>query len=105
MVFVRLIDVFHGEIELILMMFELAAEFGSAIGEPTYSSWLNQAELWFAKSSLTCSLAEIVTSVADSSRKIRRCICAYAKVARPFRWSLSDPAKRIIADSMTGTAY
>ncbi len=64
---------------------------------PTYSSWLNQIELWFAKIQRDL--------LARLSRKIRKYIRAYAKVARPFRWSYSDPARRIIANPMTGTAY
>ncbi|MGH9436683.1 MAG: hypothetical protein ACRD22_02000 [Terriglobia bacterium] len=47
----------------------------------------------------------IFTSVADLSRKIRKYIRAYAKFARPFRWSQSDPTRRIIANPMTETAY
>ena len=72
---------------------------------PTYSSWLNQVELWFAKIQRDLLARGIFTSVADLARKIRKYIRAYAKVARPFRWSYSDPARRIIANPMTGTAY
>jgi transposase len=62
---------------------------------PTYSSWLNQAELWFAKIQRDLLARGISTSVADLARKIRKYIRAYAKVARPFRWSFSDPTRRI----------
>jgi transposase len=72
---------------------------------PTYSSWLNQIELWFAKIQRDLLARGIFTSLADLSRKIRKYIPAYAKVARPFRWSYSDPSRRIIANPMTGTAY
>ena len=72
---------------------------------PTYSSWLNQVELWFAKIQRDLLARGIFRSVADLSRKIRRYIRAYAKVARPFRWSYSDPSRRIIANPMTETAY
>jgi transposase len=72
---------------------------------PTYSSWLNQVELWFGEIKRDLLARGIFTSVADLSRKIRKYICAYAKVARPFRWSYSDPRRRIIANPMTGTAY
>jgi hypothetical protein len=33
----------------------------------------------------------IFTSVQDLARKISKYIPAYAKVAKPFRWSYSDP--------------
>ena len=72
---------------------------------PTYSSWLNQVELWFAKIQRDLLARGIFTSVADLARQIRKYIRAYAKVARPFRWSYSDPTKRIIANPITGTAY
>ena len=72
---------------------------------PTYSSWLNQVELWFAKIQRDLLARGIFTSVADLARKIRKYIRAYTKVARPFRWSYADPTRRIIANPMTGTAY
>jgi transposase len=72
---------------------------------PTYSSWLNQVELWFAKIQRDLLARGIFTSVADLARKIRKYIRAYAKVARPFRWSYTDPSRRIIANPIAGTAY
>ncbi len=49
----------------------------------TYSSWLNQVKLWFAKIQRDLLARGIFTSVADLARKIRKYIRAYAKVARP----------------------
>lgn len=72
---------------------------------PTYSSWLNQVELWFAKIQRDLLARGIFTSVSDLARKIRKYIRAYAKVARPFRWSFSDTTRRIIANPMTETVY
>ena len=46
---------------------------------PTYSSWLNQVELWFAKIQRDVIDRGVFTSVADLSRKIRKYIQAYAK--------------------------
>jgi hypothetical protein len=43
--------------------------------------------------------------IADLARKIRKNIRAYAKVAQPFRWSYSNPSRKIIANPITGTAY
>ncbi len=71
---------------------------------PTYSSWLNQVELWFAKIERDLLARGIFTSVADLARKIQKYIRAYAKVARPFRWSFSDPSRRI-ANPIAGTAH
>ena len=39
---------------------------------PTYSSWLNQVELWFAKIQRDVIDRGVFTSVADLSRKIRK---------------------------------
>ena len=39
---------------------------------PTYSSWLNQVELWFAKVEREVIARAIFTSVADLDRKLRR---------------------------------
>lgn len=71
---------------------------------PTYSSWLNQVELWFAKIERDLLARGIFNSVADLARKIRKYIRAYAKVARPFRWSYSDPTRRI-ANPIAGTVH
>ncbi len=44
---------------------------------PTYSSWLNQVELWFSKIERDLLARGIFTSVADLARKIRRYIHRY----------------------------
>ena len=62
---------------------------------PTYSSWLNQVEIWFAKIQRDVIDRGVFTSVADLSRKLRKYIRAYAKSARPFRWTYTDPRHRI----------
>jgi len=53
---------------------------------PTYSSWLNQVEIWFAKIERDVLARGVFTSVTDLSRKIMKYIRAYAKSARPFNW-------------------
>jgi len=58
---------------------------------PTYSSWLNQVELWFAKIQRDVIARGVFTSVADLARKLRRYIRAYARSAKPFRWTFTDP--------------
>jgi len=62
---------------------------------PTYSSWLNQVELWFSKIERDVIARGIFTSVTDLRRKLMRYIKHYNKTARPFRWSYSDPTRRI----------
>src|SRR5881296_4018896 len=72
---------------------------------PTYSSWLNQVELWFAKIQRDVITRGVFTSVADLARKLRKYIRAYAQAARPFRWTYTDPRRRIRTYEITGTAY
>ena len=62
---------------------------------PTYSSWVNQVELWFSKVQRDVLARGIFTSTVDLARKLRRYIDAYSKRARPFRWKYGNPARRI----------
>ena len=62
---------------------------------PTYSSWLNQVELWFSKLQRDVIARGVFTSTADLARKLRRYINAYSKNAKPFRWKYSQPSRRI----------
>lgn len=72
---------------------------------PTYSSWLNQVEIWFGKIQRDVIARGIFTSVADLSRKLMRYIRAYSKNARPFRWTYTDPKRRITAKRIAGTVH
>jgi transposase len=72
---------------------------------PTYSSWLNQVELWFAKIERDVIARGVFTSVSDLRRKLMRYIRAYAKRARPIRWTYTDVKRRISAKRFTGTAH
>jgi transposase len=72
---------------------------------PTYSSWLNQIEPWFAKIQRYIISRGIFTSVADLARKLGPYIRAYEKQARPFRWTYTNPQRRIHTNSITGTAH
>lgn len=71
---------------------------------PTYSSWLNQVEIWFAKIERDVIARGVFTSVADLARKIRKYIRAYGKSARPFRWSYTDFNHRI-GNVIAGTGH
>src|SRR6058998_3458689 len=68
---------------------------------PTYSSWLNQVELWFAKIERDLLARGIFTSVADLARKIRRYIRRYNTAPKPIRWSYRNPAHRIGSTSLS----
>jgi transposase len=61
---------------------------------PTYSSWLNQVEIWFAKIERDVIARGVFTSVADLSRKLMKYIRAYAKRAQPVRWTYTDLKRR-----------
>jgi len=64
---------------------------------PTYSSWLNQVEIWFSKLQRDVLDRGIFTSVADLRRKIMRYIRLYGKTAKPFRWKYADFRHRVTA--------
>jgi transposase len=62
---------------------------------PTYSSWLNQVELWFAKIERDLIHRGVFRSVKDLKRRIMKYIRHYNKDPRPIKWKYSDPANRI----------
>lgn len=66
---------------------------------PTYSSWLNQVELWFSKIERDVIARGIFTSVKDLKRKLLRYIREYNKQPRPVKWKYFDPTRRITPDS------
>jgi transposase len=72
---------------------------------PTYSSWLNQVELWFAKIERDVIARGIFTSVPDLARKLRRYINAYSANARPIQWKYSDPSRRLRTNEFTATVH
>lgn len=62
---------------------------------PTYSSWLNQVELWFAKIERDVITRGVFTSVHDLSRKLMRYIRHYNKAPKTVRWTYNQPSRRI----------
>jgi transposase len=72
---------------------------------PTYSSWLNQVEIWFARIEREVIARGVFTSVKDLARKLMRYIRAYSRVAKPFRWKYSDVRYRIHAKELTATGH
>jgi transposase len=67
---------------------------------PTYSSWLNQVELWFAKIERDVIARGVFTSVPDLKRKLMRYIRHYNKGAKPVKWKYFDTSRRITPDSI-----
>ena len=73
---------------------------------PTYSSWLNQVEIWFSKLERDVIARGIFTSVKDLSRKIMRYIRLYNKAPKPIKWTYRNVEHRItIATGSTGTGH
>src|SRR5690242_15204256 len=64
---------------------------------PTYSSWLNQVEIWFGRIEREVIARGVFSSVRDLARKLLRYIRAYSKTARPFNWKYSDVRRRVPA--------
>src|SRR5687768_6202218 len=62
---------------------------------PTYSSWLNQVELWFAKVERHVIARGVFTSVKDLARKLMRYIRRYNKAPKPVKWTHRNVHHRI----------
>ena len=62
---------------------------------PTYSSWLNQVEIWFGMITSQCIRRGTFTSVRDLTRRIDSYIQDYNRHALPFTWTYRDVRKRI----------
>jgi transposase len=72
---------------------------------PTYSSWLNQVELWFARIERNVIARGVFTSVKDLARKLMRYIHAYSAAAKPFAWKYSDVNRRFHTKELNATAH
>jgi hypothetical protein len=64
---------------------------------PTYSSRLNQVEIWFGRIEREVIARGVFRSVRDLACKLMRYIRAYSKTARPFNWKYSDVPRRVPA--------
>lgn len=62
---------------------------------PTYSSWLNQIEIWFSKIQRDLIARGIFRSKADLARQITRYIKGHNKTAKPFKWTYRNTDRRI----------
>ena len=67
---------------------------------PTYSSWLNQVELWFAKIERDVIARGVFTSVPDLKRKLMRYIRQYNQQPKSVKWKYFDPTRRITPESI-----
>lgn len=73
---------------------------------PTYSSWLNQVELWFAKIERDLIHRGVFTSTKDLARRIMQYIRHYNTDPRPIRWTYDNPRRRIrVAQQSTVTVH
>jgi transposase len=71
---------------------------------PTYSSWLNQVEIWFSKIERDVISRGIFTSVKDLHKKLMTYIRHHNESPKPVKWSYRDPSRRITTDS-SGTGH
>lgn len=62
---------------------------------PTYASWLNQVEIWLGMITRDCIRRGIFHSVPQLTHQIMNYIRLYNRNAQPFRWTYSNPKKRI----------
>jgi transposase len=62
---------------------------------PTYASWLNQVENWFAKIQRHVIARGVFHSLPDLRTKLLRYIRHYNKTATPIKWTYSNPKHRI----------
>jgi transposase len=62
---------------------------------PTYSSWLNQVEIWFSKIQRDVIARGVFTSVKDLAHKLLCYIRNYNKTATPIRWAYKNVSHRI----------
>lgn len=67
---------------------------------PTYSSWLNQVELWFGKIERDVIARGVFSSVNDLRRKLMRYIRRYNKAPRTVKWKYADPSRHISTESV-----
>ena len=66
---------------------------------PTYSSWLNQVELWFSKIERDVIARGVFSSVKDLAKKLMRYIRHYNRQAKPVKWTYKNTRNRIRPES------
>jgi len=61
---------------------------------PTYSSWLNQVEIWFSFITRQCIRRGVFHSVTRLTATIMKFVKGYNREAKPFNWSYNEPGRR-----------
>jgi transposase len=72
---------------------------------PTYSSWLNQVEIWFARIERDVIARGVLPPLRNLAWKLRCYINAYSATAKPIRWKYADPSHRIRSNKFTATTH
>ena len=72
---------------------------------PTYSSWLNQVESWFARIERDGIARGIFTSTTDLRRKLLQYIKLHNQTCQPFVWRYRDPKRRMRATHISSTGH
>jgi transposase len=72
---------------------------------PTYSSWLNQVEIWFSKIERDVIARGVFTSITDLRRKLMNYITRYNDKPRPIRWSYVDVTRRTTGTKQSFTHH
>ena len=66
----------------------------------TYSSSLNQVDLWFAKIEHDVIARRMFTSAPDRTRKLMRYMRHPNEQPRPVNWTYSDPSRRSVQNQL-----
>ncbi len=72
---------------------------------PTYSSWLNQVEIWLGMITRDCIRRGVFKSVPELVKKIMAYVRVYNRHAQPFRWTYRHPRKRIRVSPISVTRH
>ena len=72
---------------------------------PTYSSWLNQVEIWFSKIERDVIQRGVFTSTTDLRQKLMNYIRLYNDKPRPIRWSYVDISHRVTGPKQSFTRH
>lgn len=72
---------------------------------PTYSSWLNQVELWFAKIERDVIARGVFTSVNDLKKKLMRYIRQYNRAPKTVKWKYADPSRHMLGSKSVVTGH
>ena len=72
---------------------------------PTYSSWLNQVEIWLGMITRDCIRRGVFQSLPDLVNKIMAYVRQYNRNAQPFRWTYRNPRKRIRVSPISVTRH